>query len=256
MTATPNRQAELDRDGFTILPGVLAPDECAAAAEGLEAALRYHSDDPAAIRHPDGGVYAARNVLDLWPAADRLWRRPALTEPLAAVLGPRYGLVRALFFDKPPERTWALPWHKDLTVAVREHRPDLGRFAKPTVKAGVPHLEAPAELLAEMLFVRLHLDEATEENGPLQVIPGSHRDGKQLVLGAVPPRTVLAGAGDALLIRPLVSHASGRSHPGTRRHRRILHLEFAPGPELPDGYAWHTFRGPEPPATINRRRCR
>jgi hypothetical protein len=37
-------------------------------------------------------------------------------------------------------------------------------------------------------------------------------------------------------------HNSGRSHAGTARHRRILHLEFAAAPELPKGFAWHTFR--------------
>ena len=29
-----------------------------------------------------------------------------------------------------------------------------------------------------MLTARLHLDEVTEENGPLRVLPGSHRGGK------------------------------------------------------------------------------
>jgi Phytanoyl-CoA dioxygenase (PhyH) len=233
---------ELDRAGFAPLPGVLTAADCTTVARDLTAALAGSGDDPAAIRHGGGGVYAARNVLDLWPAAADVWRTPALTHALATALGPRFGLVRALFFDKPPERTWALPWHKDLTVAVREHRPNLGPFAKPTVKAGVAHLEAPAEILAAMLAVRLHLDDVTAENGPLQIIPGSHRDGKRLVFGAMPPHTVFARAGDALLMRPLLTHASGRSQPGTIRHRRILHLEFAAGSDLPAGFAWHTFR--------------
>ena len=47
--------------------------------------------------------------------------------------------------------------------------------------------------------------------------------------------------GDVLLMRPLLAHNSGRSHPETTRHRRILHLEFAGLAELPDGFAWHTF---------------
>jgi hypothetical protein len=45
-----------------------------------------------------------------------------------------------------------------------------------------------------------------------------------------------------LLLRPLVAHCSGKSHPDTERHRRVLHLEFAAAPDLPDGYAWHDFR--------------
>jgi ectoine hydroxylase-related dioxygenase (phytanoyl-CoA dioxygenase family) len=92
-----------------------------------------------------------------------------------------------------------------------------------------------------MLTARIHLDAATEENGPLRVVPGSHRAGKGLDLGGVPPRTVLAGRGDVLVIRPLVAHCSGKSRPETTRHRRVLHLEFAGSPRLPDGYAWHDF---------------
>ena len=83
--------------------------------------------------------------------------------------------------------------------------------------------------------------EVTEENGPLKVMPGSHRAGKRLALDEGQPQSVLAGRGDVLLIRPLVAHCSNRSRPGTSRHRRILHLEFAAAAELPDGYAWHTF---------------
>jgi hypothetical protein len=47
--------------------------------------------------------------------------------------------------------------------------------------------------------------------------------------------------GDVLVIRPLVAHCSLPSAPDAKRHRRILHLEFAGTPDLPDGYAWHDF---------------
>ena len=53
--------------------------------------------------------------------------------------------------------------------------------------------------------------------------------------------TILANAGDVLAMRPLVSHCSNKSVPGTRRQRRVLHLEFAADATLPDGYAWHEF---------------
>src|SRR5262249_11151008 len=123
-------------------------------------------------------------------------------------------------------------------------------FSKPTRKAGVPHVEASEDVMGRMLTARVHLDDVTEENGPLKVIPGSHLTGKEMPAGDVAPHTVLAGRGDVLLIRPLVSDCTTRRPPGTARPRRILHLEFAAGPELPDGYAWHDFipgRGPDGP---------
>src|SRR5262249_11408360 len=137
------------------------------------------------------------------------------------------GLVRVLYFDKPPGQSWALPWHKDLTIAVRDNALPSERFGKPTRKAGVPHVEAPESVLAGMVTARIHLDDVTDENGPLKVVPGSHRAGKGLALADAEVRTVYAGAGDVLLMRPLVAHCSNRSLPETRRHRRILHLEFA-----------------------------
>jgi ectoine hydroxylase-related dioxygenase (phytanoyl-CoA dioxygenase family) len=180
--------------------------------------------------------------LTLWPGAAAAWRQPPLPEILTALLGAGHGLVRALFFDKPPERTWALPWHKDLTVAVRDNRLPSCAFTKPTLKAGVPHVEAPREVREQMVTVRIHLDDVTEENGPLKVLPGSHRTGKELRVGDIPAQGIVVQRGDVLLMRPLVAHSSGHSHPDTRRHRRILHLEFAASAELPDGYGWYDFR--------------
>jgi hypothetical protein len=231
---------ELERAGFVILRGAFAATQADAILAELSAALVRASRTEPALVGPAGGIYAARNVLSLWPAAADVWRS-SLRRPLGEVLGRGFGLVRALYFDKPPDQTWALPWHKDLTIAVRANRLPGERFRKPTVKAGVPHVEAPVEVLRAMLTARIHLDDVTEENGPLKVIPGSHRSGKALELGESPPRSILVQRGDVLLMRPLLAHCSNRSHPDTRRHRRILHLEFAAGAELPDGYAWHTF---------------
>jgi ectoine hydroxylase-related dioxygenase (phytanoyl-CoA dioxygenase family) len=149
-------------------------------------------------------------------------------------------VVRVLYFDKPPGHSWALPWHKDYSLAVTAHG-RTGAFTKPTVKAGVPHVVAPKALLDRMLTVRIHLDDMTPENGPLRVIPGSHRAYQQK---DDPPRaavTLYSSAGAVLLMRPLITHASGHSKTGAQRHRRILHLECAADRELPDGYAWKWF---------------
>jgi ectoine hydroxylase-related dioxygenase (phytanoyl-CoA dioxygenase family) len=128
-----------------------------------------------------------------------------------------------------------------LTIAVRDNGRPSRHFGKPTRKAGVPHVEAPLEVLQTMLTARIHLDEVTEENGPLQVLPGSHRTGKAIQFGETAARSILVGKGDVLLMRPLLAHRSGNAHPETRRHRRILHLEFAATERLPDGYTWHDF---------------
>jgi hypothetical protein len=126
----------LDQDGYVVLHGVFAVDQVQAILAGLDRAFKKQADQ-AAIRSDGGSIYAARNILFLWPEAATIWRQPPLPELLGFLLGSHFGLVRGLFFDKPPDQTWALPWHKDLTIAVREHRPGSQVFAKPTTKAGV-----------------------------------------------------------------------------------------------------------------------
>jgi hypothetical protein len=91
----------LERDGFVIVPGVFTAAEAASIAAELSAALRM-DDQSTALRSSSGTVVAARNVLKHYPRAATVWRRPALLDLLTAALGPNYGLVRVLFFDKTP----------------------------------------------------------------------------------------------------------------------------------------------------------
>jgi hypothetical protein len=224
----------LDRDGYVMLWGVFTTTEVDAIRTACARALMTASDS---VLANGGPAYGARNLLTLWLDAITLTRSPKLATALRDVLGPTAGLVRALYFDKPPGHSWALPWHRDMTIAVKAHR-GFDVFGKPTTKAGVPHVEAPGKLLATMLTVRIHLDAVTADNGPLRVAPGSHAAG----LPAGRPEMALhCQAGDVLLMRPLLLHASGHSAPDAG-HRRIVHFECAASPDLPDGYEWHTYR--------------
>ena len=132
----------MNQDGFLVAPGVFSPFQVDEILTCLHHAFQLQPEKTA-IRSDAGSVYAARNILALWPAAATAWRRAPLPGFLQALLGPQFGLVRTLFFDKPPDRTWALPWHKDVTIAVQDNRRPSTFFGKPTVKAGVPHDEAP-----------------------------------------------------------------------------------------------------------------
>ena len=149
--------------------------------------------------------------------------------------------VRAIYFDKSPESNWLVPWHQDLTLALRS-RTEVPGFGPWSVKGDVPHVQPPTELLEQMLTVRLHLDDADETNGALRVLPGSHRLGRLSPAQVLEQRTRQAdvlctvAAGNALLMRPLLLHASGRST--SQRHRRVLHIEYAAF-TLPYGLDWH-----------------
>jgi hypothetical protein len=229
----------LHRDGFALVRGAFSTADCDRLIADWAAACA--SNGTGVMRNASGVVYGARNILDLWPDVMRVMHQPTLMRALRWAIGQDFGLVRVLYFDKPPGDSWALPWHKDLAIAVRDNRLPGKQFECPTAKYGVPHVEAPEWLLEQMLTARVHLDDVTDENGPLRVVPGSHRGGKNSSPGDDAMR-VLCNRGDVLLMRPLLSHCSGHSTVGTTRHRRILHLEFSAVRELPDGYEWNTFR--------------
>ena len=244
-------RAEVDANGFALRAGVLAGERLHQVLREVTESLDRQSQAAGSIRGPDE-VYASRNLLDAWPGVVALARTPALVEVVTAVLGKNCGLVRALFFDKPPGRSWALPWHKDMTIAVKRNDLPSASFTKPTRKAGVPHVEAPQSVLETMLTARIHLDDVDDENGPLLVVPGSHHSGKQPVVpaGNVTIRPIHLRAGDALLMRPLLCHSSSYAREGTSRHRRTIHLEFAAG-ALPDRYEWHDFIRLMPESDMN-----
>jgi hypothetical protein len=175
------------------------------------------------------------------PAAEELARSAKIMELVRPHVGPTARAVRAIYFDKSAEANWMVSWHQDVTIAVRERRDKAG-FGPWSVKDGVPHVTAPAEYLEQMLTVRLHLDDADEENGALRVLAGSHRFGRvsderiDELVQELPEVVCRASVGDALLMRPLLLHASSRST--STRRRRVLHIEYA-GFDLPGGLQWH-----------------
>ncbi len=228
--------AQLSRDGFTMLEAIFDEDEALSIANRLSAVLEDESES--SVLRSRGHAYGSRNLLEMFPEVGLLFNCSRLRQFAAAVLGTHAGVVRALYFDKPPGHSWSLPWHRDKTIAVKQNDLSSQCFQKPTRKAGVPHVEAPAWLLDRMLTLRIHLDPMHAENGPLCVIPGSHLEDHR---GQADPLELHANPGDVLAMRPLLSHASGMSRPGTRAHRRIIHIELAEDVVLPDGYEWYSF---------------
>jgi ectoine hydroxylase-related dioxygenase (phytanoyl-CoA dioxygenase family) len=238
MPAPAETLEQLASDGHCSLQQVFDRQQMTLVASRL-AELLENPSDPAILRSR-GKAYGSRSLLRVLPEAAELARHPLLTDFLHRTVGDGTGLVRGLFFDKPPELTWSLPWHRDSTIAVADHSLPSEHFRQPTTKAGIAHVVGPTWLLEKMLTLRIHIDDMTKENGPLLVAPGSH-----LLEEGQPQRRepieVHADAGDVFAMRPLISHSSRPSTAGTFQHRRVIHLEFAPSAELPDGYQWSEF---------------
>ena len=222
---------QLAQQGFAIIPAVLPPETVDKLVEEIDDALKARAS------HYD---HAMRHLIEVVPAVRKVAEEATIRALVKTVLGPSTFVVRSIFFDKTPDANWKVAWHQDLTIAVRQ-KIEVAGFTAWSVKDGVAHVQPPVEVLEQMLALRLHLDDCGPVNGPLQVIPGSHKSGR---LNArqisewrdrQPAEICSVSRGGALLMRPLLLHASS---PATEpKHRRVLHLEFAAGP-LPCGLQW------------------
>jgi ectoine hydroxylase-related dioxygenase (phytanoyl-CoA dioxygenase family) len=215
----------LDQDGFEIKSGVLGGGE----VDGLVAAVEKvaRGSDVTGIRQPHISMAEVAEVID----------SRGIRGVVESIVGDEARVVRSILFDKTAEKNWGVPWHQDLTIAALERR-DVEGFVGWSVKDGVNHVQAPREVLEKMLTMRLHLDDCGLENGPLRVLPGTHRYGWldsetiEKMKREVNEQACVVKRGGAVLMRPLLLHASSRATQPA--HRRVLHLEFAAG-ELPGG---------------------
>jgi ectoine hydroxylase-related dioxygenase (phytanoyl-CoA dioxygenase family) len=223
----------LVKNGFELIPSVLTEKE----VEALRASLSLMEVAP-----------GHRNLIQRVPDIAALAVSPKIMGLLEGLLGAEPFPVRSIFFDKTPEANWLVPWHQDLSIAVKQ-RLDVSGYGPWSTKDGVPHVQPPVEILETMVTLRLHLDDCLESNGPLRVIPGSHRLGRLDPVGIVKVRSnqkevvCSVRAGDALLMRPLLLHASSEASPPA--HRRVIHLEYATR-SIPKGLEWAEISGTPP----------
>lgn len=234
--AVPGWLPGFHRQGYAVVPDAVPTGEIDALVDALgeEPALQFAA-----------GTYAVREVCDTIPEFRRFLRSAPIRRLVEPVLGASARPVKATLYDKTPETNWQIAWHQDVAIAVRERR-EVAGFTWWTERAGVPHVQPPAGIRSEMLAVRLHLDPCGPEDGPLLLVPGSHREGRLpperalQIIRQGEPVTCCLPRGAALLMRPLLLHASGPALRPSRR--RVLHVEFAAGP-LPGGLQWQMDEG-------------
>lgn len=210
--------------GFALVQSILSPSDLRAL-------------EPVVLR--EGAVGGSRCLLSrpqIATLATTLRTHPALR----TLIPDDHVAVQCTYFEKSSNRNWLVPLHQDLSlpVARRVDAPALRGWSQ---KEGSVFVQAPRAVLEQVLAVRLHLDHCGPSDGPLRAVPGSHQLG---ILGpeegaAVRAQhgetTCVAAAGDVLLMRPLVLHASSKST--GQSQRRVLHFLYGP-PRLPFGLDW------------------
>jgi len=218
----------LEQRGYVIVRRLVNPFLIMQLIQVLEATAQ-----PRLARR--GETYGIRNLLEV-PEIRSLVRTEPVKALLENLLGANASAVRGMFFDKTASANWPVLWHQDLSLAVAEKH-DIEGWTAWSVKNDVHHVQPPAYVLERMLTVRLHLDDCGEDNGPLKVLAGTHGLGRiareriPALRNEIEETVCCMQAGDALIMRPLLLHAS--SPAAKPQHRRVIHLEFAPEGLLP-----------------------
>jgi hypothetical protein len=200
-----------------MLPGVLSRQEADALARDLSSGTLQRSRA------------GARHLLSV-PAIAALARDPRLIELAARELGCEPLPFGATLFDKSPDANWLVVWHQDTALPLVERR-EVAGWGPWSKKAGIDYAHAPAAALSRIVALRVHLDDSTWDNGPLRVLPGTHKSGvlsDEQIRDAA--RSIDAVActverGGVVVMRPLLVHASSKAT--AEAPRRVLHLEYA-----------------------------
>ena len=215
MATTPLSEADIAsywRDGYLVLPNALRPEQ----VEALVADFEAWKDESRSHDEPYGETLDGRARFDLEPGhspdapalrrvaspievsdayLDAMRTAPAV-DAVAQLLGPNIEFNNSKINSKQPGAATEVKFHQDFMFQ--------------------PHTNE--DLVAVLFF----LDEVTDENGPLEVVPGSHRgplhshwhDG--VYTGAVSPDVVAAECEDTISVT---------GPPGTAclMHTRLLH---------------------------------
>src|SRR5262249_53894862 len=132
---------------------------------------------------------------------------------------------------------WLVVWHQDTALPLQA-RIEKSGWGPWSIKDDVNYAHAPGSALEQLLALRVHLDDSTSENGPLKILPGTHRHGVfsdyQIhdLTTLISPLDCVGTRRGLLAMRPLNVHASSKST--SVLPRRFLHVEYTSSP-LIDG---------------------
>ena len=228
-----NHQREMSEDGFTIIEDVFSPSEVAAIIETISS-----SDTSRPTFRKTGDLFAIRQFLKEIPQSISLIFTSKLQTLIHEFFGNDYSVVKSIYFDKPGDSNWFVAYHQDLTISV-DKKIELEGYGPWSTKQNQYAVQPPLDVLQHNFTIRIHLDDTTEENGALQVVPQSHLKGvyrpESIDWNQEREVTCSVRKGGIMIMRPLLLHASSRTT--NHQKRRVFHIEFS-NQDLPYPLQW------------------
>ena len=171
------------------------------------------------------------------PAVRGLADDPRLKELVEKISGEPMVPFKATLFNKAGKANWLVAWHQDTALPV-VRPPSFDEWGTAAIKDGITFCQAPTRALRQIVAIRVHIDDSVADNGPLRVIPGSHKERLsdieiERAVTEGPQVTCTVAKGGVIAMSPLIVHASSKCT--SDRPRRVLHIEYAPALELSDG---------------------
>lgn len=202
--------------GFGIWSSIVSSDDCEEIIDSFS--TRPFTNRRAGIRH-----------LIEDPIVSSVASDPRLVSIAKEFIGPSVIPYRATLFNKSSKVNWLVTWHQDTALPLQD-KFDAHDWGPWSIKEGVHYAHAPNSVLSRVVALRLCLDDSTELNGPLRVVPGTHKLGvlsdSQVIEIARENKTVTCTAtrGSIIAMRPLLIHASSKLT--VDQPRRVLHIEY------------------------------
>ncbi len=232
MNFTTNKN-ELSNNGFTIIENVYSLSE----VEQIISIINQADSSNDTFRK-SADLFAVRQFLKEIPATVDVIFNENLKTIIQQVFGKDYFAVKSIYFDKPEQSNWFVSYHQDLTISV-DKKVELINYGPWTVKQNQFAVQPPVDILQNIYTIRIHLDDADENNGALKVITSSH------LKSIYRPETIdwnkeseticNVKQGGIMIMKPLLLHGSNRT---TNNHkRRVIHIEFS-NIELPTEIKW------------------
>ncbi|HTA70727.1 MAG TPA: phytanoyl-CoA dioxygenase family protein [Bryobacteraceae bacterium] len=150
---TPADRDQLDRDGYLILENYMGHQLLGELHQRISQLFLSEGDQAGSEFKQEEQTLRLANLVDKGEVFERAVAMPEILERIGHVLGPHFKLSSLNARSANPHSTWVQPLHADMGAL----RDDQGYWVCNTVWM---------------------LDDFTEENGAIRMVPGSHRWGR------------------------------------------------------------------------------